>query len=229
MMPIALPDFDDRTWEDLVEEGRSLIVAWAPEWTDHNASDPGITMMELFAFLTEALIYRTNRIPDRHKWAFLRLINGPTWRCRDSLEDCIRETVRRIPINHRAVTAADFETLATKVPGVARAWCLPGCELSRMDEPELPTPVSGHVGVLVAPDPRYPELAHDLLHTVRRALEPARLLGTRLHFRFPRFVPVRVCASLDIVPGATPADVRRWAKERLSRFFDAIEGGAEGG
>jgi len=72
-MPIPLPNLDDRRWADLVEEGRSLIPVFAPEWTDHNVSDPGITLIELFAWVTEADIYRANRIPDLHKRKFLAL------------------------------------------------------------------------------------------------------------------------------------------------------------
>ena len=72
-MPIPLPNLDDRRWADLVEEGRSLIPLYAPEWTDHNASDPGITLLELFAWIAEMDIYRINRIPDRHKLKFLSL------------------------------------------------------------------------------------------------------------------------------------------------------------
>jgi Baseplate J-like protein len=73
-MPIPLPNLDDRRWTDLVEEGRSLIPLYAPEWTDHNASDPGITLLELFAWVSEANIFRLNRIPDRHRRRFLALL-----------------------------------------------------------------------------------------------------------------------------------------------------------
>jgi predicted phage baseplate assembly protein len=73
-MPIPLPNLDDRRWADLVEEGRSLIPLYSPEWTDHNASDPGITLLELFAWVAEMDIYQANRIPDRHKLKFLELV-----------------------------------------------------------------------------------------------------------------------------------------------------------
>ena len=63
-MPIVLPNLDDRTFVDLVEEARTLIPTHAPEWTDHNPSDPGITLVELFAYLAEILMYRLNRISD---------------------------------------------------------------------------------------------------------------------------------------------------------------------
>ena len=73
-MPIPLPNLDDRRWADLVEEGRSLIPLYSPEWTDHNASDPGITLLEMFAWIAEMDVYQINRIPDRHKLKFLELV-----------------------------------------------------------------------------------------------------------------------------------------------------------
>ncbi len=73
-MPIPLPNLDDRRWTDLVDEGRSLIPVYSPEWTDFNPSDPGITLMELFAAIAEMDIYQLNRVPDRHKRKFLELI-----------------------------------------------------------------------------------------------------------------------------------------------------------
>lgn len=73
-MPIPLPNLDDHQWSDLVAEGRALIPLYAPDWTDHNIHDPGITFIELFSWLAELDIYRLNRIPDRHKRKFLALI-----------------------------------------------------------------------------------------------------------------------------------------------------------
>ena len=73
-MSIVLPNLDDRRWQDLADEGRSLIPLYSPEWTNFNPSDPGITLLELFALIAEMDIYQINRIPDRHKWKFLELI-----------------------------------------------------------------------------------------------------------------------------------------------------------
>ena len=73
-MKIPLPNLDDRRWSDLVDEGRSIVPLYAPCWTDHNLHDPGITIIELLAWITEMDIYQLNRIPDRHKWKFLSLI-----------------------------------------------------------------------------------------------------------------------------------------------------------
>lgn len=78
-MPLPLPNLDTRQWNDLVEEGRALIPRYAPGWTDHNIHDPGITLLDLFAWFTEQAIYRTNRVPQRHLRKFLDLIGfSPT-------------------------------------------------------------------------------------------------------------------------------------------------------
>ena len=76
-MPLPLPNLDTRRWADLVEEGRALIPRFAPGWTDHNVHDPGITLIELFAYLVESLLYRANRVPDRHRRKFLALLGYP--------------------------------------------------------------------------------------------------------------------------------------------------------
>lgn len=73
-MVLPLPNLDDRRWIDLVEEGRALIPFYAPQWTDHNIHDPGITILELFAAIAEMDIYQLNRIPRDRKLKFLALI-----------------------------------------------------------------------------------------------------------------------------------------------------------
>jgi hypothetical protein len=73
-MPLLLPNLDDRRWSDLVDEGRALIPRYAPVWTDFNVHDPGITLMELHAWLTEASIYQLNQVTERNFWKFLSFI-----------------------------------------------------------------------------------------------------------------------------------------------------------
>ena len=72
-MPLEIPNLDDRTWADLVEEARSLIPRVAPLWTDHNVHDPGITFIELFAWLAEMQLYQVNRVGQKHRETFARL------------------------------------------------------------------------------------------------------------------------------------------------------------
>jgi hypothetical protein len=58
---ILPPNLDDRMWRDYVDEARALIPKYAPQWTDHNASDLGITLIELFAFLVACRRRTTSR------------------------------------------------------------------------------------------------------------------------------------------------------------------------
>jgi Baseplate J-like protein len=74
-MPLPLPSLDRRTFGELVAEGRSLIPRRAPQWTDHNVHDPGVTLLELFAWLVEMDIYRLDRVSVAAQRAFLRLLD----------------------------------------------------------------------------------------------------------------------------------------------------------
>ena len=73
-MPLPSPNLDDRDFNQLVEEARRRIAASSPEWTDLTPGDPGIVLLELYAFLTETMIYRLNRLPEKAYIEFLNLI-----------------------------------------------------------------------------------------------------------------------------------------------------------
>lgn len=76
-MALPRPILDDRSFEQLRDELIRRIPVYAPEWTDHNVSDPGIALIELFAYLGENLLFRFNQIPETTKLAFLRLLDIP--------------------------------------------------------------------------------------------------------------------------------------------------------
>lgn len=76
-MPLPAPILDDRSYEQLRDELIRRIPVYTDEWTDHNPSDPGITLIELFAFLGETLLFRFNQIPETTNLAFLRLLHLP--------------------------------------------------------------------------------------------------------------------------------------------------------
>ena len=76
-MPLTLPPIDDRKYQQLLDEALARIPIHNPEWTNFNKSDPGVTLLELFAFLTESLLYRANQIPERNRLKFLQLLGVP--------------------------------------------------------------------------------------------------------------------------------------------------------
>ena len=76
-MPLIPPSLDDRSYADLVQEMLASIPAHTPEWTNPQPGDPGRTLIELFAWLADAVLYRANLIPEKQRIAFLRLLGQP--------------------------------------------------------------------------------------------------------------------------------------------------------
>ena len=73
-MPLPAPDLDDRKFQDIVDEAKRLIPRYCPEWTNHNVSDPGVALIELFAWMSEMILYRVNQVPDRLYVHFLNMV-----------------------------------------------------------------------------------------------------------------------------------------------------------
>ena len=66
-MDLRLPEIDNRTYEELLAEVVARIGVHNPQWTNHNDADPGITLLQLFAFMHENLLYRSRLIPERNR------------------------------------------------------------------------------------------------------------------------------------------------------------------
>lgn len=73
-MSLPSPDLDDRKFQDIVDEAKRLIPRYCPEWTNHNLSDPGVALIELFAWMSEMILFRLNQVPDRLYTKFLDLV-----------------------------------------------------------------------------------------------------------------------------------------------------------
>src|SRR4051812_36618707 len=76
-MAITPPRLDDRRFDDLVEDLLARIPAHTPEWTNPRLGDPGRTIVELFAWLGDALLYRANLVPERQRLVFQQLLGAP--------------------------------------------------------------------------------------------------------------------------------------------------------
>jgi len=231
-MPIQLPNLDDVSWKDLNEEARSLIPGWAPSWTNHNASDPGITLVELFAYLTEGFIYRINRVGDENIREFLKLISGSSKEGME-LKEAVAEVIQGLRRRRRAVTASDFEALALeanqklRLPDdelVKRVKCLAEQNLEDESLKAQNWYAPGHVSVVVVSN-LDAQPTKELLRRIFHSLEPARLLGTRLHVVGPRYVSLGVRLTLVSKPNTIVEALRERAVKALENFFDPISGG----
>src|SRR5207237_872191 len=73
-MPLRSPNLDDRTFQQLVDEANARIQLNCPSWSDLSIGDAGMTLVEVFAYLTDVLMYRVNRIPEKAYIEFLNLL-----------------------------------------------------------------------------------------------------------------------------------------------------------
>ncbi|MGL5061798.1 MAG: baseplate J/gp47 family protein, partial [Microcoleus sp.] len=233
-MSIPLPNLDDRTYQDLVEEARSLIPIECPEWTDHNPTDPGIVLIELLAWLTEMTLYRVDRIPDRNYEIFLSLLQETPWKLRSELvepearsaaiQEEIRNTILELRQTYRAVTVEDFEQLVLKDwqqgSPIERVKVLPQRNLeSSAKEADAP----GHISLVVVPANQ--ELTSKQMGELKTWLTDRSLLTTRLHVVLPNYVKVNIKADLYPEDGANIEKIKQDAQTQIKSFFNPLQSG----
>jgi predicted phage baseplate assembly protein len=150
----------------------------------------------------------------------------------ESIDDFLKCAPARLRNRNRAVTTEDFATLAEAVGGIGKAGALP---LFHPDYPEVKVP--GAITVVVIPDNLEisPSPSPDQIEAVRRYLEPRRLLTTELHVIRPQYVPIKVTATVQVVPYASFDRVRseiiraiNTALDPLERDWQEIAGGGPG-
>lgn len=243
-MPIEIPNLDDRTYDDLVQEALSMIPTYAPEWTNHNPSDPGIMLIEMFAYITEMLLYRLNRVNNANKQAFLNLIASddtgkkkfPILLDEVTLNTEIRKAVAQLRQSDRAVTSEDYENFVLQVsPQIARVHCLSrrNRELQTYNNDILPRP--GHINLVIVPkfstNKLYSEniqfseitLTPELKKSVNDFLENKRLLTTKIKIYQPNYVYITVHLQIYLKPDFTEQNVRPSAEKALKDFLDPLK------
>jgi hypothetical protein len=229
---MPLPNLDDQSYADLVESARALIPTSDPEWTDHNASDPGIALVELFAWLAEMQMFRANAVPDRHIATFLRLLNGPDWTPGPVLADDVRTTITALRQRDRAITTEDYELLARAAsPDVVRARCVPHRYLGAGTEAERRRHRSEHLSLVIVPDATEgtaPQPSAALRQTVWEHLDSRRALTDRHHVVGPFYVPVAAEILVARRADVSGPELRARVVEALQRLLHPLDGGHNG-
>jgi hypothetical protein len=241
-MPIPIPNLDDRRFTDLVSEGRAMIPRLAPEWTNHNPSDPGITLVELFAWLTESLLYDLNQVRDESYAAFLALIDSPI-QPGDTLDAAIARAVRSLSTLTRAARADDFTALALELAGgrAARATVLADRNLEGNSATE-----EAHVSLVVLPSAETIGLSNPASRTcsvlgaamstppvntlrsdIAAGLLNRLLVTTVLHVVPPAFRSISVNVRVAGRPDTTPTTLASAVEAALRRFLDPYDGGED--
>ncbi len=233
-MTINLPDLDDRSYSDLVEEGLELLPRYAPEWTNHNPSDPGITLIELLAYFTEAIVYRTNRLTDNDRQTFLKLLEGDVPEQLKGIAVSNQETISERTLKiiaelqqpKRAIIPTDYEVLSirassegkTKI-GIARAHCVPRSDLTHgVSDRDLNRP--GFISVVIIPHRDVPaNEIQQCLVDVQSYLESRCLLTTRLRVVPPVYVRITFQVDLGLNEGENHADITAKIDSSIKRYF----------
>jgi hypothetical protein len=230
-MSLPLENLDNKTFEQLVEEAKKRIPIYAPQWTDHNPRDTGITLIELFAWLLDMQIYWLNIVPDDAMWIFLKLVgiqkaseaeaNGI-----ETLDQTIIRARKDMKTVTRAVTSEDYETLALSTPGVnvVRAKAIPRYH------PNMHQEIPGIVTVVVASsEPEPPQLPGiEFYQAVYRHLNQHRLLTTELFIIPSGYVEVSVQAEVVIKPEFLCSTVIENVNTGLTNFLHPLSGGSDG-
>lgn len=138
-MALIGPILDDRSFEQLRDELIKRIPVYAPEWTDHNTSDPGVALLELFAHLGESLLFRFNQIPDATKVAFLRLLGVQPRPAQIARTLLVLQTERPEGVQVLRGAEARAGALAFETDGEVVAWPLETYAVGKTAAPDVST------------------------------------------------------------------------------------------
>ena len=239
-MNLPLPNLDDRTYADLVEEAISQISVEYPEWTDHNPTDTGIILIELLAWLTEMTLYQVNQITDENKASFVRLLkvkksglpNVFAKETRDSLQSEIKQTLSDLRRPYRAVTIKDYEQLVledwknssdSNDLKIAR---VKGLAQRNLVQENIDTFATGNISLVVVPyNNNQVETKGNTYDKLFLFLEGRKLLTTRLHIVEPDYVSISIEAELILKDGAKGEELKEKARKEIKDFFDPLNSG----
>ena len=124
-MALPSPNLDDRRFQQFVDDAKRYIQQRAPEWTDHNVSDPGVTLVETVAHMADQIVYRLNRVPEKNHLAFLDLVGitlFPPSAARTDVTFWLsapQEEPIVLPVGTEAATLRTKTTLHAPAPGNA--------------------------------------------------------------------------------------------------------------
>ena len=239
-MNLPLPNLDDRTYADLVEEAISQISVEYPEWTDHNPTDTGIILIELLAWLTEMTLYQVDQITDENKASFVSLLKGKQWKLpkvsaqerRDSLQSEIKQTLSDLRRPYRAVTIKDYEQLVledwknssdSNDLKIAR---VKGLAQRNLVQENIDTFATGNISLVVVPyNNNQVETKGNTYDKLFKFLEGRKLLTTRLHIVEPDYVSISIEAELILKDGAKEEELKEKARKEIKDFFDPLNSG----
>lgn len=236
-MPLSVPNLDDLDFDELVADAKTLIPLYDPDWTNYNPSDPGITLVELFAWFSEMVLYRIDQVTEESQLQFLKLL-GVTLAEEEELTSGIRRGVKQFSECYRAVTAADYQLLSKQglleIPGIldtypdlaVRTLCLINTDME--NGTGVNKEAFGHVSlILVLQTENQKDLLREVTEikqSVKAYLDARKLLTTRVHVVEPDYRDI----VIEMVVSAKDKSIGSTVNDSIIRFLDPVRGGEEG-
>jgi hypothetical protein len=248
-MTIPLPNLDTKSYKELMDETMSSIPNYTDTWTNHNPSDPGITILELLSWIAETTLYRINRVPDESYINFLRLIAGAAGvedveralndPYLDSSHRLILEFLREIEngskksipemktyalrflkSQYRAITESDFQRLAIEATSDR------GEKQAKVRRAIVhKSPNNEKVEIVIVADKR--DQYEELIPLVKDYLKPRTLIGTKIVVKKPVYTDVVIDIEAVCHHYAKPEKVEDNVRKRIMQHLDPFEGGDE--
>ncbi len=253
-MKIKIPDLD-KNYEDLIDELVQSIPNFSAEWTNFNPSDPGITLLELFSYIAEFLIYRSNQVTEKTYFNFLQLIAGA--RQLDPLDDLqadlldqvkkweknqqadlptIRAMVQRYwSYTNRAISTRDFYALALEAYfSVDTAIPAPNINYRELTLTQLeqirrviviPDENTFTINVLLNPPPAPALDSGALLLAVKNNLITKRPIGTVINVRMVHYTYICLYMALTISSSFAAKTIEDTIRTKIKAYLNSITGG----
>jgi len=216
-MTLPAPNLDDRTFQQLADEAKRFVQQRCPTWTNHNVSDPGVTLIEAFAWMTDLLLYRLNRVPDRNYLKFLDLVGVRLF----------PPTAARVEMSFRLSSHQDAEVRIPRgtLVSTPRTATEQAITFATTDELAIVPAVSEFVGSMIEADQLRDHTPHLGLGRAFACFADRPKVGDALYVGFDRPAPANLVlieitcevGGHGIDPRDPPLAWEAWDGERWSR------------
>lgn len=246
MRPLDAPILDDLGYEELLKRAREVLPLLAPEWTDHNPSDPGVMLVEVLAWITDSLLFQADHVSDEARRALATLVVGRGPELVATTGDAAQLARDQLDERVRAITADDIEGLVHDAwPKSAEAVAAGHTEtrfvvLAVLDQRRPAADGSGlvataanHTTIVVRGadtfrrgiDRGLPAANPQALAALARFVDSRRLVGCHLHVSSVRVRQLSATVHVEPQPTVDEREARLAAEDAIAELLDPISGG----
>ncbi len=253
-MPIKIPDLAARTYKDVLDEMVSSIPRYTEKWTNYNPSDPGVTILEILAWIFDANLYRINRIPEESYINFMRLIAGASGKEVNLLLEKLRkdqnsdryhieilEFLKKIEENKsigqstgdiHEMKAAALRFLNSNYRAVTQenftTLAIEATQNRAKGEPKVKRAI-----IHGFPDGKVEIIIisdrrdkyNELIRIVKEYIEPRRLICTKIIVKEPVYSYIKIYIEVTCLPSSKSSITINKIRKSILDFLDPVRGG----